>query len=561
MFSFVFRHDTYGRPKLRKLVPSRGIHLTGTIYIYMLIQAHSASFYDDQSLRPLLSAINFVYVALSMAIPSSSALLDTLEADFPFRYAWASECAVAGAYQEVLPFIDPLLICMVEYAVTNPFSYYELEVEHNGEEWCFPPDFLSEHRICSSNQFDRYHSLFHCLQFFGHMLVSDVFLPDQGMDDDMVSDLDHTGIDVRVGIMCQLLDGLRTAEGLQCLQQVCAFRSLPPSEQPSDSPSEQPSYSPSVPPSSLPSDMPPFAPSSQPIETPSVAPSSLPSETPSFAPSSLPSGMPSMTPSIEPSAKPSSVPSGMPSLVPSFRPYLQPSFIPSGMSSLPPSSRLSSSFAPSSIPSSTFEPTHKSSQVPSVVPSSTLSMEVVMAPTHSDVQAIIEVEMATRLFLGGLKSFDVPISGVELDSFLIVIESAIATVISSSPGSAVVKALAIQFQDSKIHQVGVSIVARVECYLNNCFDPALSKAILADYLEALQLSVASGALGKEIAGEAATSGVDSLLEASTEPNSYNLISYSVEVTVASEGTVGSSACTLHPLIASVLFSLLVGVLE
>jgi len=162
--------------------------------------------------------------------------------------------------------------------------------------------------------------------------------------------------------------------------------------------------------------------------------------------------------------------------------------------------------------------------------------------------------------LGGLKSFEVPISGVELDSFLNVIGSAIATVISSSPGSAVVKALAVHFQDSKIHQVGVSIAARVECYLSDCFDPALSEAILADYREALQLSVASGDLRKEITGEAATSGVDSLLEVSTEPNSYNLFSYNVEVTMASEGTVGSSAWTLRPLIASVLFSLVVGVL-
>jgi hypothetical protein len=71
-------------------------------------------------------------------------------------------------------------------------------------------------------------------------------------------------------------------------------------------------------------------------------------------------------------------------------------------------------------------------------------MEVTMTPTHSDVQAIIKVEMVTRLFLGGLESFEVPISGVELDSFLRVIESAIATVISSSPGSVVVEALSIE---------------------------------------------------------------------------------------------------------------------
>lgn len=183
-----------------------------------------------------------------------------------------------------------------------------------------------------------------------------------------------------------------------------------------------------------------------------------------------------------------------------------------------------------------------------------------MAPTHSDVQAIIEVDMATRFFLGGLESFEVPISGVELDSFLRVIESAIATVISSSPGSAVVEALSVQSQDSKIHQVGVSIVARVECYSSDCFDPALSEAILDDYREALQLAVASGDLRKAIASEAATWGVDSLLEVSTEPNSYNLISYDVDVTMASEGTLGSSAWTLRPLIASVLFPLVVGVL-
>jgi hypothetical protein len=187
-------------------------------------------------------------------------------------------------------------------------------------------------------------------------------------------------------------------------------------------------------------------------------------------------------------------------------------------------------------------------------------MEVTMTPTHSDVQAIIKVEMVTRLFLGGLESFEVPISGVELDSFLRVIESAIATVISSSPGSVVVEALSIESQDSKTYQVGVSIVARVECYLSDCFDPALSEAILSDYREALQLSVASGDLRKEIAGEAATLSIDSLLEVSTEPNSYNLISYDVEVTMASEGTIGSSAWTLRPLIASVLFSLVVEVL-
>jgi hypothetical protein len=183
-----------------------------------------------------------------------------------------------------------------------------------------------------------------------------------------------------------------------------------------------------------------------------------------------------------------------------------------------------------------------------------------MATTRSYVQAIIEVKIATRLFLGGLESFGVQIAGVELDSFLSVVASAVATVISSSPGSAIVEALSVQSQDSKIHQVGVSIVVRVECHLSDCFDPALSEAILDDYREALQLAVASGELRKEIVGEAVTWGVDGLLDVSTEPNSYNLISYDVAVTMASEDIVESNAWAFRPLIASVLFPLVVGVL-
>lgn len=74
------------------------------------------------------------------------------------------------------------------------------------------------------------------------------------------------------------------------------------------------------------------------------------------------------------------------------------------------------------------------------------------------------------------------------------------------------------------------------------------------------MAVASGELRKEIVGEAVTWGVDGLLDVSTEPNSYNLISYDVAVTMASEDIVESNAWAFRPLIASVLFPLVVGVL-
>ncbi|KAL3937505.1 MAG: hypothetical protein SGARI_002099 [Bacillariaceae sp.] len=176
--------------------------------------------------------------------------------DAPVSHPWIFDCAKNGVIDSELPpsgsGLENLLACMVDQSMSDRYTEDDLNIRDTEVEWCLPSDFLD--RSCLSSGFEPHEYLVHCL-FDNPTFGSFYFENETGNAEPFVDDSVIVEEALKTAL-CDLINGLRSPQGVSCLVDVCQTVSSSPSSVPSSAPSFHPTERPSFSPSATSSDAP-----------------------------------------------------------------------------------------------------------------------------------------------------------------------------------------------------------------------------------------------------------------------------------------------------------------